>query len=557
MPINKPYYKCSPMNITSNLSNTIYPPYFTIKEMANIYGFPAPNTAISSVVGVVSFGGGLFGVPAKQATPYVLPTNAVNCDILKYWQFLGYTPAQLPKIIVYPMGGAVNDLTDLNSTGENTLDISVICGCCPNPNVTIILFIFPYNYTFSQALPSVLAGVTVGGKAYKPTIVSISWGSSEVDYLPYYVNELDKTNSILKTATQNGVNICVAAGDNGSSDNNQTNPSGLSVDFPSSSPYVTAVGGTTLICPTGVYDDSTTETVWNDGLIKGKIVATGGGISTYFPKPIYQPTNITTNYRTVPDIALNSDPGSGLIMYFNGQLQAGWGGTSMAAPMFAGYLALLNPKVFVNPLLYSAPYKMNFHDITVGNNKSTTTNSYSATVNYDCCTGLGSINGANLKNVLVPASAVVPPPAAPPAPTPSPPKPVLASSISLNVSSVSVPLNKTFQLVGRISPSTAANKTIGWATSNPNVMVVNNSGVIIPRGRGTALARVSTTDGTNKYAYATVYITAGTNSTKVFGKMVNKKQLITKDVNINGVSINGVSINGVNSSVISRLAKYK
>ena len=187
----------------------------------------------------------------------------------------------------------------------------------------------------------------------------------------------------------------------------------------------------------------------------------------------------------------------------------------------------------MNPLLYSAPYKMNFHDITVGNNKSTTTNSYSATVNYDCCTGLGSINGANLKNVLVPASAVVPPPAAPPAPTPSPPKPVLASSISLNVSSVSVPLNKTFQLVGRISPSTAANKTIGWATSNPKVMGVNNSGGIIRRGRGTALARVSTTDGTNKYAYATVYITAGTNSTKVFGKMVNKKQLITKDVNIN------------------------
>lgn len=552
MPINKPYFKCSPINIARNVSSTIYPPYFTIKEMANIYGFPAPNTTISNVVGVVSFGGGLFGVPANQATPYVLPTNAAKCDILNYWKFLGYTPAQLPKIIVYPMGGAVNDLTDLNSTGENTLDVSVICGCCPNPNLTIILFIFPYNYTFSQALPPVLAGVTVGGKVYKPTIVSISWGSSEVDYLPYYANELDKTNSILKTATQNGVNICVAAGDYGSSNNNQTNPNGLSVDFPSSSPYVTAVGGTTLICPNGVYDTSTRETVWNDGLIKGKTVATGGGISTYFPKPAYQPTNIATNYRTVPDIALNSDPGNGLIMYFNNELQAGWGGTSMAAPMFAGYLALLNPKVFVNPLLYSAPYTTNFHDIITGNNKSTTTNSYSATVNYDCCTGLGSINGANLKNVLVPASAVVPPPAAPPAPTPSPPKPVLASSISLNVSSVSVPLNKTFQLVGRISPSTAANKTIGWATSNPNVMVVNNSGVIIPRGRGTALARVATTDGTNKYAYATVYVTAGTNSTKVFGKMVNKTQLIIKDVNINGVSINRV-----NSSVISRLTKYK
>ena len=490
-PVFKPKFILNSNIIEPNATTT---PYFNAKQLASIYGFPPVNTAIKNVVAVVSFGGGLYGVPPNISTPYIVPpyTSSSQFDFQKYWADLGYTAAQMPQVIVYPLGYAVNDLTYQNGTIENTMDVSIIGGCCPNPNLTIILFISSY-YLFSQVLPEVLAGVTVNQIQYMPTILSISWGAPEIAYLQNGVDifdELRTVSTILETATKNGINICVAAGDNGSTDGNGTTQ--LSVDFPSCCPYVTAVGGTSLICPSKTtYDSSTQETVWNNGIINGYFYSTGGGISAYYTKPSYQKTvklSNDNNYRHVPDIALNSDPRTGIRLCINGQFRQGYGGTSMAAPMFAGYLAIINKNSFINPLLYSASLNIssnNFHDITSGNNNSISgsqTKLYTAGAGYDCCTGLGSINGINFTKFLISALRI------------------LASSITLNKTSVALNTinNKTVQLVATVLPTNTTNKTVRWVSSNSNIATVSTNGLVTAKKRGNVMVAAVSTDGSNR-----------------------------------------------------------
>jgi len=377
---------------------------YNVTQLASIYQFPTPNKALNKVVAVVSFGGGIYGT--IDANGFL-----TNGDVQKNWEYEGINVANMPQVIVHLVSDATNDLTDCVSTRENTLDVSVIGSCCPSPNLTIILFIFPTTYTFSKVFQTILTDLTIANKKYNPTIISVSWGCPEILYLNDgndFTGELKSISTILETATQNGVNICVATGDTGSTDNNGTDR--LSIDFPSGCPYVTAVGGTSLKCPSGIYDANTIETVWNDGVNNGSFCATGGGISEFYEKPAYQSV-ANGNFRCVPDIALNSASESGIELYINGILQQSIGGTSLAAPMFAGFLASLNQITipFVNNILYnSANITTCFHDIVSGCNYNTSSNtaikSYTAKSGYDCCCGLGSIIGNNLSRAIIEAS---------------------------------------------------------------------------------------------------------------------------------------------------------
>ena len=427
----KPYFKLNPKNATTATikQQQHQAPYFTIRQLAEIYEFPPVDLTISSVVGVISFGGGLYGVPPNYKKPYTIPPNTANCDVQNCWNDMEYDLSQHPKVIVCPVGDAVNDLSTPDPDGslpnsgtcENTMDVSVIGGCCPNPNLTIILYIFPPTYSFTEALPIALKGITDPDNPsikYIPSILSISWGLCELEYLTNgqdTYGELTNVNSILEIATQKGVNICVASGDNGSTDGHYTNQ--LAVDFPGSCPYVTCVGGTSLKCPNNKYDAYTQEVVWNNGPANSvaNFASTGGGKSAFHARPSYQTKFVSThNNRNTPDIALNSDPQTGIYLYIGGEMQKGYGGTSMAAPMFAAFLALFNPQIFVNPLLYSAPSTC-FHDITLGNNHNTNITVADAVsfadIGYDRCSGLGSIVGTELIKWISPASAPAPAPA--------------------------------------------------------------------------------------------------------------------------------------------------
>jgi kumamolisin len=180
------------------------------------------------------------------------------------------------------------------------------------------------------------------------------------------------------------------------------------VDFPASSPFVLACGGTTL---SGSGTTITNEIVWNDG--QG---ATGGGVSNHFPRPAYQlaskvPKSPTgTVGRGVPDVAGDADPNTGYEVRLVGGKSEVIGGTSAVAPLWAGLVALINeglstlnkpPAGLLNPILYQLPASAaTFHDILNGNNDLEGLGKYTAGPAWDPCTGLGSPDGKKLLAAL-------------------------------------------------------------------------------------------------------------------------------------------------------------
>jgi hypothetical protein len=181
--------------------------------------------------------------------------------------------------------------------------------------------------------------------------------------------------------------------------------------FPGDSPCITQVGGTTLTTsgPKGAW---VAEQVWNSGDGQGS----GGGISTQYKIPSWQ-TNISmtanlgsTTMRNTPDVALTAD---NVYVRADG-MDLDIGGTSCAAPLWAGFAALVNQQAatagqpaigFINPALdtlgKSVNYAAAFHDITTGNNEwFESPAKFSAVTGYDLCTGWGTPAGQNLINAL-------------------------------------------------------------------------------------------------------------------------------------------------------------
>jgi subtilase family serine protease len=201
-------------------------------------------------------------------------------------------------------------------------------------------------------------------------------------------------------ATQ-GQNLFQAAGDSGA----WTSSSEI---YPADDVFLTSVGGTDLTTASAA-GPWASETAWVDG---------GGGISPDgFAIPSWQTaaasscSSCSKTLRNGPDVSANAN-----FTYYVCADQTTctaneYGGTSFAAPLWAGYLALVNEQAkangdstlgFINPTLYSlgasSGYDSDFHDITSGSN------GYSATVGYDLATGWGSPNGSGLLNALAPTS---------------------------------------------------------------------------------------------------------------------------------------------------------
>jgi kumamolisin len=222
--------------------------------------------------------------------------------------------------------------------------------------------------------------------------LSCSWGWSPAD---------PRSDDIyFKEFGAQGQNLFAASGDNGAY------APGSPYVYPADDAFVTSVGGTDLTTGTGQAWKS--ETAWSDS---------GGGISPDRIKiPSYQKTAgvITTAnkgstvYRNSPDVAAEANTNNWIC--YDGTCEGGWGGTSFAAPTWAGYLALTNQQAvqhgdkaigFINPALYSiglgSNYGTAFHDITSGSNGA-----YSALQGYDLVTGWGSPNGVGLLDLLAP-----------------------------------------------------------------------------------------------------------------------------------------------------------
>jgi hypothetical protein len=265
-----------------------------------------------------------------------------------------------------------------------------------------------------------------------------------------------------------------------------------SIPFPSDSPNITVVGGTTLTTGSGASYSS--EAVWNWGLNYGIYTGSSGGISTYYAIPSYQQgismsaNQGSTTMRNVPDVALTAD--NVYVVYGNGSTGYS-GGTSCAAPLWAGFTALINqqaaaagqaPVGFLNPALYAvgkgANYTTAFHDTTTGNNFSSSSPSkFSAVTGYDLCTGWGTPNGTNLINILAPLSPWV-------ISQPQSQTVIVDSTVTFSVAaSGSQPLSYQWRRNGaNISGATTASYTI----SNVQASQAGNYSVVVSNAGGTA-----------------------------------------------------------------------
>ncbi|MEI7487319.1 MAG: Ig-like domain-containing protein, partial [Chryseobacterium sp.] len=458
---------------------------YTIPELASIYNFPAPSNQ-NYVVGIASFGSGLYGTAtAVPGDPSLLIITDGDAQLA--WANMGIAPENYPLVLLKLMPGATNQ--PALGCKENTLDVVSVGGACPTSKLTIIVYMAPeppnepsfyglFNFIYTTS-------VVIGTDTYSPpNAVSCSWGGLEKNY---DLNMMNQTSALFKTMTEAGINIMVASGDYGSCDQPQpqdpADPS-LNVDFPSSSPYTVCVGGTTLSCPNLVYDTSTVEAVWNDGGY-----ATGGGVSTIFDKPSYQNITALSAYtkRCIPDIALDADLYT-MTGFYNNFVPDTGGGTSFTAPLFTAFLASINCRKWVTPILYTAPSNC-FHDITSGNNNIINPPpdplNYSAATGFDLCTGWGSINGLYLQDLL---------------------SDIPCTGLTVSPNPAYVQKTKTVQLVSTITPANATNRTLGYTTSDPTYATVNGTGLVYGNEVGAATVTVSTTDGSNLSVPVTVSV---------------------------------------------------
>ena len=433
---------------------------FTLTQIATIYGFPAPSPSMNPItIGVVSFGGGLIGTL----------TNGVltNGDPQKHWTSLGIASANHPRVLVYPVNGAsipTNPNPGDVATIENTIDVETIGALCPTSNLTIILYITKPTDNLIPVFTAALSPTLINGVTYTPSIISCSWGAPE-SWIG--VVGLNDTNELFKTAAARGILITAATGDFGSSNGT----SYTITDFPSSSPHVLACGGTTLICPNGIYDSSTVETVWS---------GSGGGFSSTFIKPSYQ-SALPGTYRSTPDISLVADPNTGVKFTIGGVSNQVVGGTSIVSPAMAAFAAVINTPRFLTPLLYTCPSGA-FHDITVGSNGA-----YFGSIGFDHCSGLGSIIGPVLTASIIPAR-------------------VRVTGVALTGLNT-ITAGQTSQLIATVAPLTATDKSVTYKSSNIRIATVSAAGLVTGVAAGSAVITVTTVDG-SKPATRTVTVTS-------------------------------------------------
>lgn len=353
------------------------PTGYTPVQVAQFYDFPSGVTGSGECIALIELGGGYN-----------------NQDLAAYFQQLGI--AQPTVVSVSVDNGQNSPSGDPNSAdGEVALDIEVAGAVAPGARIAVY-FASNTDRGFLDAINQAVHDTT-----NKPSVISISWGGPESSWTSQAMTTMDQA---FQTAASLGITVCVAAGDNGSSDG--VNDNQAHVDFPASSTYALGCGGTRLNATNGQVVD---EVVWNEQA--NNEGATGGGVSAFFALPAWQeqvkvPPSVNNQKtgRGVPDVAGDADPVTGYQVYVDGQ-SAPIGGTSAVAPLWAGLIALLNQKRgkavgYLNPFLYQNYTQLlqtkALRDVTSGNNGA-----YTAGTGWDACSGLGTPDGALLLQALL------------------------------------------------------------------------------------------------------------------------------------------------------------
>jgi subtilase family serine protease len=324
---------------------------------------------------------------------------------------------------------------------ETTLDLEVIVSVAPEADridwfgVKIAVNALAGASSVFEMLNAPLDVTRTGG--LQPDVITLSYGGCEAvmsGFDPAYLPMMDLLDQTMSTAVSSGIGVFASTGDTGSTGCFQFDgpPVGTSaaVQFPSTSPWITAVGGTNLtLAPDNRIASSG---VWNDysfglrpSVGQPSVGGGGGGVSLFEERPVWQnATGMPQNAnRMVPDISAFADELPGYLIVLDGN----WtivGGTSASTPLSATAFALQSVSArtrgeaglgFVAPLLYdlartdSGDTDNVLFDITLGTNDVNQIGVHSAAPGYDLATGLGSVMHDRLLQVLAARSKPVAP----------------------------------------------------------------------------------------------------------------------------------------------------
>jgi subtilase family serine protease len=296
---------------------------------------------------------------------------------------------------------------------EVSLDIEMAMAMAPGLSRIVVFEGNPTNIIHNDILNTMAASNTIKS-------LSCSWG--------WNGGPTNTTDNIFKTMDAQGQTFFDASGDTDAFTVGANSVAGVDNpalgNMPSSNPYIVQVGATELTM-NGAGTSYASEAVWNLTVSNYNGVGSSGGVSSYYTIPSWQ-TNISMSVnlgsitmRNLPDVAA---AGSSIFVIYNDGYGFVESGTSCAAPLWAGFTALVNQQLaintgsttnsvgFINPAIYAIGRGQNplynyaacFHDITSGNNYwSNSPALYPAVAGYDLCTGWGTPKGTNLINALV------------------------------------------------------------------------------------------------------------------------------------------------------------
>jgi subtilase family serine protease len=401
----------------------------------------------------------------------VMGQSAIVLSDIENFQSAASLSTKDPTLVLVPGSGTSTVVSGDES--ESDIDLEWAGGIATGANIIFV-------YTGSNTSYGVFDSIAYAVDEDIAPIISVSYGGCEAENSSI-ITEME---TILAQAVTQGQTIIASSGDSGSTacygdygNTQDTAPVAsdevVAVNYPASSAYVTAMGGTEITSANDASGSTywatsgsnpTTalqwipEVAWNDdsassGATYGwadALSSTGGGVSTVITRPTWQTGTIGGNtipsgsYRLVPDISLYSSPNYPGYLYCSSDTETGIdgscasgfrdadnkyltvaGGTSFAAPVFAGMMAILNEakgytegQGLINKELYtlaatSSTYSSAFHDVTAGTSSGTSgvgneclagtsycsttgTSEYPSTTGYDEATGLGSVDLANL-----------------------------------------------------------------------------------------------------------------------------------------------------------------